>query len=166
MVIPTEARVWSVWRIPGATFPPSWHWQAPASVRAALRTAGVLCTGALVQAQGALPMDAIELDDDAVAGVDAARTRLRAAMERAGVPNDGDLGDPRFIPAHVRAARWVATRGTGGRTRVLGEFNTRAEAASEARASRDDAYLDAVEEIRAARGGTLSWGVPVVELPD
>jgi hypothetical protein len=88
-------------------------------------------------------------------GVDVGR--VVAALTAAGVPHQ--VTDE---PAVDRAGRWLAYLGVGSMlVAVAGSHATAAVATSAARAAWGRRVSATVEAIRAARGGTLDWGMPV-----
>jgi hypothetical protein len=68
------------------------------------------------------------------------------------------------LACSVRAehGRWVVETGTGGMLVHHGSCASKHEAIVVAQAIRDRAWIEVVERIRIARGGSLEWGTPVV----
>jgi len=79
-------------------------------------------------------------------------------------PPEADFGEVSVQPGATQPGAWMAVVGVGGHARPIGEYPAWAEALGAARDARDAAYHERVERVRAARGGTLDWGVPIPAL--
>jgi hypothetical protein len=64
-------------------------------------------------------------------------------------------------PAVARAPDWLAQLGVGSHVLDVGRFDTEAAAEAAGRSAWREELARRVAEITAARGGTLSWGIPL-----